>query len=772
MNPFSSKPWRQLPSNASDICPPLLGSGAWAGHLPFIYDLIYNLRPSTILELGVDRGESLLAMSDACKRWNPQCTITGIDSWEGDPHAGTSSIHLYESVLSDIFKYEFENTQVIRDRFENQVNSFQDQSIDILHIDGWHTYSAVSHDWDLFFNKVKPNGIILIHDTRVIGGEYEVHAFFDERKKEFPSIEFYHSFGLACLEKTPSKNFTSSFLKKTRKKPDLWRAHYESRYSEWASLHASHPERIKHTESVALPFKLEDSFKEKRDEFLSANKELKKAQPAGNNPTKTLKQEIAFSIFTPVYQPRADLLKAAARSVLEQTYTNWEWILVDDGSGDEYIPAIEEISKLDSRIRILKHDSNKHIAEALNTALYAAKNDWCCILDQDDLLAADALSVLSEYVEAHPNVGLLYSDEDKTDLSGNTSFQTYHKPGVQPELLLSQNYFNHLSCFNKSEAIQIGGFDNTFKGCQDWEFFLRLVKNFGFDRVVHVPYVLYHWRSHEGSTAADIGVKPYVSENTLHCIEKHHQGSPRIRLSKDGYAERQFEELPEGLISIFYTLDPSAKSIEETGNTHHLIGGPDYIRSRISEVSNNHSDSTILLCPSTIDLNEKTKKNLCGFLSQDHVAFVAPHIYEEDSKSYINAFSLNTRGLAENASDSINKDHEGYFMNLRLPTNPDILDISLAAFKGRSWKMYCDGTDNVSLQSISLNVQAGGKFFAWLPEKVTCSKFRGLFSMGDSGEKTIRFRTHFVSPHRKQFVAANEENNLQRWPGISGYHHK
>ena len=101
-----------LPTRDTELNPPLLGTGAWAGHIPFVYDLIYASKPKRILELGVDRGESLLAFSAACRQFAPNCKIVGIDSWEGDPHAGTSSIHLFESLQSDIDRLQFSNTRL------------------------------------------------------------------------------------------------------------------------------------------------------------------------------------------------------------------------------------------------------------------------------------------------------------------------------------------------------------------------------------------------------------------------------------------------------------------------------------------------------------------------------------------------------------------------------------------------------------------------------------------------------------------------------------
>lgn len=198
----------------------------WAGHRYFAYDLIANVQPKTIVELGTHRGTSFFAFCQAVKDQNLQCALFAIDSWKGDPHASFYGEEVYE-LVNEITKkfYSCLQPHLLRMNFDEAINRFEDNSIDLLHIDGYHTYEAVKHDFESWISKMSENGIILFHDTAEKRDDFGVFRFWDELKKKFKTIEFYHSHGLGVLLKNINAENPYPMFK------DIW-ARYYSLYHE------------------------------------------------------------------------------------------------------------------------------------------------------------------------------------------------------------------------------------------------------------------------------------------------------------------------------------------------------------------------------------------------------------------------------------------------------------------------------------------------------------------------------------------------------------
>lgn len=172
----------------------------WFGHIFFAYDLIRNIRPATIVELGTYYGTSISSMAQAVKDGNLSTKIFAIDCWEGDEHAGYYGNYVYEHVQALVKKYYSQiNIFLVRKYFDQALSDFEEQTIDILHIDGLHTYDAVKKDYENWLPKMKPNGVILFHDIFV--QHYGVKDLWAELKQNsnFRTIEFPQSYGLGVL---------------------------------------------------------------------------------------------------------------------------------------------------------------------------------------------------------------------------------------------------------------------------------------------------------------------------------------------------------------------------------------------------------------------------------------------------------------------------------------------------------------------------------------------------------------------------------------------
>lgn len=191
--------------------------GPWSGHKYFTYDLVRNLKPKKIVELGTHLGCSLFSFAQAVKDEKLDTQLDAIDTWQGDKHAGAYDELIFNRVR-EIKKacYPKVKIHLTRKIFDEASKEYPNNSIDLLHIDGLHTYKIVKHDYETWFNKVKHNGVILLHDVAVKEWGFGVHKLFDEIQKNFKTIKFDHSYGLGVIFKDPQmyqkiKGMVSSF---------------------------------------------------------------------------------------------------------------------------------------------------------------------------------------------------------------------------------------------------------------------------------------------------------------------------------------------------------------------------------------------------------------------------------------------------------------------------------------------------------------------------------------------------------------------------------
>lgn len=228
-----------------------------------------------------------------------------------------------------------------------------------------------------------------------------------------------------------------------------------------------------------------------------------------------------ISILMPVYNTPEKLLKRVIKSVTSQMYPYWELCIANDCSTQPHVAAVlRKAAASDKRIKIIERKTNGHISAASNSALEIATGDFVALLDHDDELAAHALYMVAEELNAHPQARIIYSDEDKIDESGRRS-APYFKPDWNPDLLLSQNYVSHLGVYERRLIKEIGGFRTGYEGAQDYDLLLRAVEQVSENAIRHIPHVLYHWRTVEGSTARGGSEKPYAYIAAERAIQDH-----------------------------------------------------------------------------------------------------------------------------------------------------------------------------------------------------------------------------------------------------------
>lgn len=216
-----------------------------------------------------------------------------------------------------------------------------------------------------------------------------------------------------------------------------------------------------------------------------------------------------ISVVMPAHNPAAAWLEEAIASLEKQLYPDWELCVCDDASGDPAVWAyLARKAAVDTRIRVVRSETNVGIAAATNMAAKLATGEYAAFLDQDDLLAPQALYHVAAAVEdGWP--GVVYSDEDRLDERGRR-VEPIFKPAWSPDLLLSCMYMGHLLVAKLEAMKRIGWLREGFDGAQDYDLVLRLTDNGAVVR--HIPRVLYHWRKHAGSTSASAAAKAYTHE--------------------------------------------------------------------------------------------------------------------------------------------------------------------------------------------------------------------------------------------------------------------
>lgn len=233
-----------------------------------------------------------------------------------------------------------------------------------------------------------------------------------------------------------------------------------------------------------------------------------------------------FSILVPAYETKEEYLREMIDSVLNQSYGKLELILADASETGRVRKVAEEYA--DKRIRYVPLAENQGIAENTNAALSLAKGDYVGLLDHDDVLTEDALFEMAKAADENRKKGetpcLLYSDEDKGNGDMTEFYEPHRKPGLNTDLLFSNNYICHFLVM-KRELMQGLQLRKGYDGAQDYDLILRAVGELVYgDRrnrgsVVHVPKVLYHWRCHRDSTAENPKSKDYAYEAGKKALE-------------------------------------------------------------------------------------------------------------------------------------------------------------------------------------------------------------------------------------------------------------
>ncbi len=174
---------------------------AWLGHVPFACWLVKLLDPHVFVELGTHSGNSYFSFCQAVKEGKLSTRCHAVDTWKGEEHAGLYGEEVFERVNARNREHYGNFSTLLRMTFNEALDAFSNASIDLLHIDGLHTYEAVRHDFETWLPKLVPGAVVLLHDTNARGHGFGVWKLWEELQCTYPNhLEFFHSHGLGVLQ--------------------------------------------------------------------------------------------------------------------------------------------------------------------------------------------------------------------------------------------------------------------------------------------------------------------------------------------------------------------------------------------------------------------------------------------------------------------------------------------------------------------------------------------------------------------------------------------
>lgn len=315
-----------------------------------------------------------------------------------------------------------------------------------------------------------------------------------------------------------------------------------------------------------------------------------------------------ISVVVPAYETPEKFLCQMIDSLLEQTYENWELCIVDASPGNasmEYV--LREYANRDSRIQWKKLEKNLGIAENTNAAFAMASGDFVGLLDHDDLLAPNALYEIAAALEKEPDIDVLYTDEDKVRGDSLEHFQPHLKPDFNLDLLRSNNYICHFFVVKRILVEQVGGFQAAFDGAQDHDFIFRCVEQA--EHIHHIPEILYHWRTHQSSTADNPDSKRYAFEAGRRAVEANLERcglKGQVSHTKDyGFYRVTYPVQGRPFVSIIIPNKDAKEDLEKCVNS--ILTKSTYENYEILIVENNSAGSEIFAYYKQLSQNPKIR---------------------------------------------------------------------------------------------------------------------------------------------------------------------
>lgn len=271
-------------------------------------------------------------------------------------------------------------------------------------------------------------------------------------------------------------------------------------------------------------------------------------------------RDIKFSIVVPLYNTPARFLHEMIRSVLDQTYGNWELCMADgsDAQHENVGQICKQYVRKDSRIHYVKLEKNLGISGNTNACLEMSTGDYIGLFDHDDLLHPAALFEVMRAI-CEQDADFIYTDENTFHDKPEDAFCPHFKPDFAPDTLRANNYICHFTVFKRQLMDQAGRFNSKYDGSQDFDMVLRLTEKA--EKIFHISEILYFWRAHKDSVAQGIEAKPYVIEAAKGAITEH-----LSRVGLEGFVE---DPVVPSMYRIKYTIKAIPKISIIIANCDH-----------------------------------------------------------------------------------------------------------------------------------------------------------------------------------------------------------
>ena len=386
-----------------------------------------------------------------------------------------------------------------------------------------------------------------------------------------------------------------------------------------------------------------------------------------------------MSIVTPAYKTPATFLRKMIQSVVEQTYPKWELVIVNASPDDNSMRAVFDEFR-DSRIRVIDTPINEGIAGNTNLGLHYCNGDYVCFFDHDDTVEPNALAEYVRAIDREPDAGLIYCDEDNIDEKDKSSLPLL-KPDYNESFLLSNNYIIHWLAIRRDLLSQIKLSDKSVEGAQDYDLTFKIAE-LGHP-ILHIPYVLYHWRIHSGSTAGNPAQKTYAQDAGAKAIRDHltrisHRGT--VERGEHFFTYRTINEMPSELPSISLNDEVSLSTLTRNSVNQYLeMGG--------SIASYEKSDIYLNIGPNC-DFDFDSLQILIETASTQNVFSVSPRVIRQDGLfDYANSI-LTPEGAVINLLRYLPSQDGGYVGRSERPYdallgNPQCCAINLKDNRGR-----------------------------------------------------------------------------------------
>jgi glycosyltransferase involved in cell wall biosynthesis len=493
-----------------------------------------------------------------------------------------------------------------------------------------------------------------------------------------------------------------------------------------------------------------------------------------------------ISILLPVYNSNMTWLRRAISSVRQQFYPRWELCIVDDASTDRNIwPFLQRCAGHDSRIKVMRRTENGHISAASNDALRLATGDFVALLDHDDELAPTALYFVTLALNKNSDLQLLYSDEDKLDAQ-NRRFEPYFKSDWNPELFLAQNFVSHLGVYRTDLVRRLGGFRVGFEGSQDYDLTLRCVEEIQPKQIEHLPWVLYHWRAGDQSTAASTTAKPYAQEAARRAVQEHldRRGiAGTVAPSLGVYLQAKYalpkerpmvsfviptrdklSSLQKCLDGIFHKTDYQTYEvivIDNESNDHATLeflaglrkrdgvrvqrieGGFNYSRLNNRGVELSRGSLIALLNNDVEMISDDWLSEMVSRAMQPDVAMIGARLWYPSGTIQHGGVILGADGIAAHAHVDLHRGEPGYFARAHLAQDISAVTTACALVKREAYLQVGGFDENLAVTfndvDLCLRLREAGYRIVWTPYAELIHHESASRGFDNSAPKQVRF---------------------------------